>query len=64
MCDGNLAMANHLEHNDDNDAFNPTETQIELYKEIRKITNKYHEYSDQMMAIAIWIDSVFKHKNK
>ena len=41
-----------------------SETQMQLYKEIREITEVYHLYSDQMMAIAAWIDSEFTRNDK
>lgn len=40
----------------------PTNKQIELYKELRKITEAYHMYSDQIMAIAKHIDEQYIHK--
>lgn len=42
----------------------PTEKQIALYKQIRQITEKHHAYSDQMMELAIWIDTEFEQKGK
>ena len=41
-----------------------SETQMQLYKEIREITRTHHLYSDQMMAIAIWIDSEFTRNDR
>jgi hypothetical protein len=34
----------------------PNNKHIALYKKIREITEPYHVYSDQMMAVSIWID--------
>ena len=42
----------------------PTLKQIELYKELRKITEPHHMYADQIMAIAEYIDAEFIHKSK
>jgi hypothetical protein len=42
----------------------PTLKQIELYKELRKITEVHHMYADQIMAIAEYIDGEFIHKSK
>jgi hypothetical protein len=44
--------------------FKPTLKQIELYKELRKITEPHHMYADQIMAIAEYIDAEFIHKSK
>ena len=37
----------------------PTKEQISLYKKIREIASPHHLYSDQMMAIAVWISEEF-----
>lgn len=41
----------------------PNSEQIKLYKRLREIAEPYHEYSDQMMAIAIYIDVEYKKRN-
>jgi len=35
----------------------PTSKQIWLYKKLRKIAEPYHAYTDQLMAIAIYMDA-------
>lgn len=42
----------------------PTLEQIELYEQLRKITEPYHMYADQIMAITEYIDAEYTHKGK
>ena len=40
----------------------PSSNQIKIYKKLRELAEPHHKYSDQIMAIAIWIDK--EHSDK
>ncbi|MFO7869328.1 MAG: hypothetical protein R6U95_08545, partial [Bacteroidales bacterium] len=42
----------------------PTQKQIELYKQLRCIAEEHHEYSNQIMAISMFIDAKFKRRDE
>ena len=43
---------------------NPTDRQLILYEELQQIIEQHWNYSDQIMAIAIYVDKKYIEKSK
>lgn len=42
---------------------NLSKEQINIYKKLRELAEPHHAYTDQLMAMAIWIDTEYSNKN-
>jgi len=42
----------------------PTEKQIKLYKQLREVAEVHYKYSNQIMAISMFIDAKFKRRDE